>query len=123
MNLLLSLTEQCNLRCSYCYYKESQVERANVMSDEVLEASLRLAFDRTIELKHTLLNITFFGGEPLLQLPSIKKAVKWAKKMRQERSEELPEDFRIRFFINTNGTLATESILEYLKIEKIQPLL
>ncbi len=122
MNLLLSLTEQCNLRCSYCYYKESHADREKVMSDEVLEASLRLAVDRTIALKHDLLNITFFGGEPLLRVPSIKKAVKWGKRMVRERAEELPKNFRLRFFINTNGTLLTDSILEYLKKEKIQPL-
>lgn len=123
MNLLLSLTEQCNLRCSYCYYKESQVERANVMSNEVLEASLQLAFERTIQLKHVSLNITFFGGEPLLRFDAIKKTVKQAKKLAREHHGELPNDFQLRFFINTNGTLITESILDYLKKEKIQPLL
>lgn len=120
MNLLLSLTEQCNLRCSYCYYKESQVDRKNVMSDEILKASLRAAFDRAIELKQNSLNITFFGGEPLLRLPSIKKCVKLAKKTVKERQEELAEDFQLKFFINTNGTLFTQSILDYIKKERIQ---
>ena len=51
MNLLLSLTEQCNLRCSYCYYKVSHAERALVMSDEILEKAITLAFERTLKLK------------------------------------------------------------------------
>lgn len=123
MNLLLSLTEQCNLRCSYCYYKESQAERSRIMSNEVLESSLELAFERTIELKHNLLNITFFGGEPLLRFQTIKKAVKRAKVLAKEYKDKLPDDFQLRFFINTNGTLLTEDIIGYLKKEHIGALL
>lgn len=123
MNLLLSLTEQCNLRCSYCYYKESHAERAEVMSDEVLEASLKLAFERTIELKHSYMNITFFGGEPLLRFDAIKKAVRRTKALLKEHKSELPNNFSLRFCVNTNGTLLTDEILDYLKKQKIQPLL
>lgn len=120
MNLLLSLTERCNLRCSYCYYKESQSDRVLEMSDEILEASIALAIDRTIELKQNLLNITFFGGEPLLRMPAIKKAVKLAKSMVKSRREELAKDFTLNFFVNTNGTLANDEIFAYLKKEKIK---
>ena len=120
MNLLLSLTERCNLRCSYCYYKESQIDRITDMSDEVLEAALRVAFERTIELKHNFLNITFFGGEPLLRMDAIKKGVKLAKSMVKNRRSELSKDFQLNFFVNTNGTLATEEIFDFLKKEKIQ---
>lgn len=120
MNLLLSLTERCNLRCSYCYYRESQIDRITDMSDEVLEAALRVAFERTIELKQNFLNITFFGGEPLLRMDAIKKGVKLAKSMVKNRRSELPKDFQLSFFVNTNGTLATEEIFDFLKKEKIQ---
>ena len=40
MNLVLCLTEQCNLRCSYCYYKDTQSARHNVMDDETLDEYL-----------------------------------------------------------------------------------
>ena len=90
------------------------------MSDEVLEAALRVAFERTIELKQNFLNITFFGGEPLLRMDAIKKGVKLAKSMVKNRRSELPKDFQLSFFVNTNGTLATEEIFDFLKKEKIQ---
>ena len=120
MNLLLSLTEKCNLRCSYCYYKLSQIDRELEMSDDILEASLALALERSIKLKHNYLNITFFGGEPLLRMDSIRKGVKLAKSMVKARRSEVPKDFGLRFAVNTNGTLLTDDILDYFKKEKFQ---
>ena len=51
MNIELSITEQCNLRCSYCYYRETHGKRCAVMSDEVMEATVRLAVKKTIEFQ------------------------------------------------------------------------
>src|SRR5690554_6023574 len=120
MNLVLSLTEQCNLRCTYCYYNVSHVERKLVMSDKVLEKSIRLALDRTIELNQDFFNITFFGGEPLLCFESIRKGVKIAKALVKERRRELAKYFDLHFVINTNGTLLNDKILAFLKREKFK---
>lgn len=120
MNLVLSLTEQCNLRCTYCYYKVSHEERELVMSDEVLESAIRLALGRTIELKQNFFNITFFGGEPLLRMDSIRKGVKFTKALVKENRKNLPKDFRLQFAVNTNGTLINENIAAFLKREKFQ---
>ena len=46
MNLVLCLTEQCNLRCTYCYYKESQVARQTVMDDATLEQAIKIGLER-----------------------------------------------------------------------------
>ena len=48
MNLVLCLTEQCNLRCSYCYYKDTQSARHNVMDDETLEQAIRVGLERSL---------------------------------------------------------------------------
>ncbi|MCQ2123183.1 MAG: radical SAM protein [Fibrobacter sp.] len=120
MNLVLSLTEQCNLRCTYCYYKVSHEERELVMSDEVLESAIKLAFNRTVELEQNFFNITFFGGEPLLRLGSMRKGVKIAKELVKARRKELPKDFRLQFALNTNGTLLNDDIVAFLKREKFQ---
>ena len=79
MNLVLCLTEQCNLRCKYCYYKESQANRQTVMDDATLEQAIRIALERTIFFKQQFMNITFFGGEPLLRRDAIYKGVNFAK--------------------------------------------
>jgi len=120
MNLLLSLTEQCNLRCTYCYYNETQESRTLVMSDEVLEKSISVAIDRTIALRHDFFNITFFGGEPTLRMDAIYKGVRLAKKMVRERRAELPEEFELLFAVNTNGTLLNDRILAFFKREKFR---
>ena len=79
MNLVLCLTEQCNLRCKYCYYKESQADRKTVMDDATLEQAIRIGLERTIFFKQQFMNITFFGGEPLLRRDAIYKGVNFAK--------------------------------------------
>ena len=118
MRALLSLTEKCNLRCTYCYYNESQNERCADMSDKVREASLRYILKKTIEFKHDFIAITFFGGEPLLRFDVILKSVDFLKELVEKYRSELPENFELRFAINTNGTLLTDEIMEYLKQER-----
>ena len=46
MNLVLSLTERCNLRCTYCYYKVSHEARSLTMSEDIMDAAIRLAITR-----------------------------------------------------------------------------
>ena len=131
MNLVLSLTERCNLRCTYCYYKVSHEARSLVMSNEIMEAAIRLAFERTLFLGQRFLNITFFGGEPLLCMDSVRRGVEFAKEIVRERfgdgfevgvptSAPNSSKFRLRFAVNTNGTLLDDSIIEYLKREKFR---
>ena len=120
MNVELSITEQCNLRCSYCYFRETHAKRCAVMSDEVMEASIRLAVKRSIETQDAFLNITFFGGEPLLRMDFIKKTVKFAKELVKQNASKLKKDLKFMFSLDTNGTLLTEEIIKYLKKEKIR---
>lgn len=123
MNVELSITEQCNLRCSYCYYRETHAKRCAVMSDEVMEATVRLAVKKSIEFQDSFLNITFFGGEPLLRMDFIKKSVKFAKELVKQNAGKLNKKFKLHFSVNTNGTLLTDEIIKYLKKEKFDVVL
>lgn len=131
MNLVLSLTERCNLRCTYCYYKVSHEARSLVMSNDIMEAAIRLAFERTLFLNQRFLNITFFGGEPLLCMDAIRRGVEFAKNLAYERFGEdvllgppttntTSTKFRLRFAVNTNATLLDSEIIEYLKRERFR---
>ncbi|MBR2088951.1 MAG: radical SAM protein [Fibrobacter sp.] len=115
MNLVLSLTERCNLRCSYCYYKVSHESRSLTMPNDIMEAAILLAFERTLSLGQNYLNITFFGGEPLLCMGLIHKGVEFAKALVRER-----ENFRLRFAVNTNATLLNDDIIAFLKRENFR---
>ncbi|PWJ36858.1 radical SAM/SPASM domain-containing protein [Fibrobacter succinogenes] len=117
MNLELSITEQCNLRCDYCYYRDSHAARKAVMSDEVMEKAVSLALRKAAELNHNFLNITFFGGEPLLRMDIIRKTVAFARKLVKSRRSELPKKFKLLFTVNTNGTLLNDDVIGYLKKE------
>ena len=107
MNLVLCLTEQCNLRCTYCYYKESQADRKTVMDDATLEQAIKIALDRTIFFRQSYLNITFFGGEPLLRRDAIYKGVEFAKAVVDDAMDngKISKNFKLQFAVNTNGTL------------------
>ena len=62
MNLQLSITERCNLRCTYCYYKETHAKRSSDMSDLVMEDSVRLAINRCIEKKIPIWVLLFLAA-------------------------------------------------------------
>ena len=120
MNLILCLTEQCNLRCSYCYYKETQGSRHAVMDDATLEQAIRTGLERTLAFGQKKLIISFFGGEPLLRKDAIVGAVGFAKALVADAVERgrASCDFRLDFVINTNGTLFDEQFLDFCEREK-----
>ncbi|MET0063556.1 MAG: radical SAM protein [Candidatus Thiodiazotropha endolucinida] len=98
-NLILNLTNACNLNCSYCFLDGVSPK---TMSDEVFRKAVSLAQRSFSEER---VNLAFFGGEPLLMFDRIKGMVKYAK-------QEL-EDRRLTFTITTNGTLVTTEIAEF----------
>jgi len=98
---VLNLTEQCNLKCTYCYVRagENQVE---LMTPETAYKII----DGFLEMKpEGRFNITMHGGEPLINYPLVQKIVEYAK----------PHRDKIDLSIQTNGTLLTQERVEFLK--------
>ena len=119
MNLVLCLTEQCNLRCTYCYYKETQADRKTVMDDETLEQAIRIGLERTILFKQHFFNITFFGGEPLVRREAIYKGVEFAKAIVADAMDNgrIDNTFILQFAVNTNGTLFDDEFFDFCEKE------
>lgn len=92
-SLDLVLTARCNLKCGYCYQNDKNAAR---MDWETLRASvdLLLASDRDE------VEFTFYGGEPLLELPLIRRAVAYIEKRRAAKN--------VSYHISTNGMLLDE---------------
>jgi uncharacterized protein len=67
LNLFILPTEHCNFRCTYCY-EDFKLGR---MSPEVVRGVKRLLSKRLPSL-HTL-DVSWFGGEPLLAMPVIEE--------------------------------------------------
>jgi uncharacterized protein len=103
--LLLTLTEQCNLRCEYCGYMpkyKNATRKLNKMSQNIAFKAIDLLANNSHE--STLLSLSFYGGEPLLNFNLIKECVEYWK-------EKYPF-FRIPIFnVTTNAVLLGEEII------------
>lgn len=107
MELILQVTQQCNLRCSYCTYSGNYYNREHSderMSFEMAKRAMDFYFDHTGDMDD--LGIAFYGGEPLLEFSLIRRCVEYA--------EEQVKDKSIAFYITTNGTLLTDKVISFL---------
>lgn len=74
LSLTILPTRQCNFRCRYCYESFSDTR----MNDEVQDALIRWLSGNIA--KYQSLHVSWFGGEPLLELDTI---LKLSRRMRQ----------------------------------------
>ena len=110
MRVTVLTTLQCNFACDYCFQGDhgDYNKHADKMS---LEESARLATwieKRLDELKPKRLTITFFGGEPLLNIPVMDDQAERAFAACQKRGVTLA------LGIITNGLLLTEELVDRL---------
>ena len=104
-NLYLLVAGDCNLECSYCYAQQGRSGGGpRAMSPETLRAALEKLIP-----EETSLLVSFFGGEPLLELDLLHAAVAWGNTLGTERGT------RLRYALTTNGTLLDEARLEFIK--------
>jgi uncharacterized protein len=98
MQLTLHVTNQCNIRCKYCFV-ELGAER---MSLDVAKAAVALGMGGT-----NTTGILFYGGEPLLERQLIYDTVAHTQAIKNETGHN--------FFykMTTNGVLLDEEFLEF----------
>lgn len=110
LGVWLHITNQCNLRCTYCYvYKTS-----DKMSYEIAKKAVdKIIFSAH---KHGFKNITFkfAGGEPLLEFKQVLNTVNYARTL------ALKNKIKIDFVIISNGVLLTDEICKSLKENKLR---
>lgn len=102
--LTLCLTQDCPLRCWYCYAGE---KRRSFMSRETAERAIDLALQEAKRTDQSL-DLGFFGGEPLLAWEQLQQSDAYLR----ARSAELPAP--PRFTVTTNGLLLTEEKAKWL---------
>ena len=95
--ITLNVTNNCNLRCSYCFEKAKAPE---MMSPEIAVKAIDKAYRK---LEKEPFTINFFGGEPLLNWPAVKAVI--------DHCEE--KNYIVRYGITTNLTILTDEMLEY----------
>lgn len=107
-NLVLHVAHTCNLGCGYCYAEQGLYKgRAELMTEARAREYVDWLFDQADPAAQKI-SLTFFGGEPLLNLPVVMSAAEHAL----ERSRAMGKP--IRFGMTTNGTLVTEEVAEFL---------
>ena len=111
--LVLNVTNQCNLACTYCYeYGEDKIvdtengKKPKFMTEETARESVDFMLKESGANK--VANVTFFGGETLLNFPVLQKTIAYAR----QRAAELGK--RVEFSLTTNGTLLKPEIIEFL---------
>jgi uncharacterized protein len=110
-SICLMISNDCNLRCKYCYAEQGTFGRERLlMSRETAEKGVDFLFEYATS---SLLTITFFGGEPLLNFDEIKHTVEYAQELATQCNKE------VGFAITTNGTLLTKPIMDYLTKNRI----
>lgn len=109
--LTLMISQECNMKCAYCYGDGGEYNNRGKMS---LETALR-AVDYLIENSHDIkLAIAFLGGEPLLNFGLIKEVVKYCSMKESETGRTFS------YTITTNGTLLTPEIEDFLISNQIK---
>lgn len=109
----LILTEGCNLACAYCFEQEMRGVRR--MPAAVAQAAIDLLVEFSGE--ETRLDVTHFGGEPLLNFATLASTTEYAEGRAGAAGKT------IEFNITTNGLLLDDRILDYLDQHRIRVLL
>jgi uncharacterized protein len=106
--LSLAVAQKCNLGCSYCYAQGGSFGgAAKSMAEETALASVDLLFSDVRAGERV--NLTFLGGEPLLNRPVIHAATRRAREIAEQR------EVAITFSITTNGTQLTDADGDFLE--------
>jgi len=102
MELTLFVEHQCNLRCTYCYTGEKFTRPMD-------SNTMRRAVDLALKLPTPHLDISFFGGEPLLRRDLVRETVDYAEHAVRNLDGRKPT---LRFLMNTNATLLDNDDIE-----------
>lgn len=108
--LCLHICHDCNLSCKYCFAGKGKYKgKAEYMPFEVAKLAVDFLIKNSGNRK--ILEMDFFGGEPLMNLDVVKKTVDYAK----EQGKIYGKKFL--FTLTTNGVLLNEETAKYLNDE------
>jgi sulfatase maturation enzyme AslB (radical SAM superfamily) len=98
--LILVITRNCNLNCSYCNVKKVKEN----MSLETAKKAINLFLGKN---SGSDARIRFFGGEPLLNWRTVVRSINYAKKIAREKK------INPFFDVTTNGLLLDSGKIRY----------
>jgi uncharacterized protein len=109
--LVLNVTSKCNLSCGYCYeYGEDKIVEAKTKPRFMNEATAKQSVDFlfTEAGDSPTVNLTFFGGETLMNFRMLQTALAYAR----ERAKALGKE--VNASLTTNATLLRDEIIDWI---------
>ena len=111
--LFLYVTEDCNLRCDYCFVKKTPRR----MSRETALKTVDFLLNREVSGAAYDLNINLFGGEPFMELDTIEEIVNYANLYR-------PNTYKkVHFSATTNATIVGPRVERLVRENKMSLLI
>ncbi len=110
LTLTISLTQQCNFSCVYCYQEREPKVLDKKNSYEIIKIVKEIISEKNIKS----LKIHYFGGEPLLNIDILY--------LLDEEFKKISNIYNIKYnsYITTNGELLTEKLLSKIKFKSVQ---
>ena len=111
-SLCLHVAHDCNLRCGYCFAGTGDFGHSRgLMSREVGERAVDYIIENSGQRRHCELD--FFGGEPLLNMKTVRHVVSYVRK------RELETGKVFKLTLTTNALLLTDDTIQYLNDNNI----
>jgi uncharacterized protein len=109
------VTTKCNLGCSYCIYGGQYDQHEKLTQVGMPWETMRnaMTFLKEHSRKSESIRVDFFGGEPLINFPTIKRGVEFLKAINGN------DGPNVTITITSNGTILNREILEFLIEHKV----
>ena len=109
--LVLNVTNQCNLACTYCYeFGADKIATQTGKPKYMTPETARAAVDFLLESAkgREAVHVTFFGGETLMNFKLLRDVVAYAD------AQAAQSGRRVTYSLTTNATLLTDPIIDFL---------
>lgn len=111
-SLCLNISQKCNLGCKYCFGDGGNYGHESIiMSKEIAQKCIDYWFNNIDKDKQNF-NVTFFGGEPLINKDVFIYSVNYINELFKDKK------CNINYIITTNGTIIDNEIISVLKDNK-----
>lgn len=111
LSFFILITTACNLKCPYCF--ESHIKNNISMNDYSNKKIMDLIEYNILNERYDLLDITFSGGEPLVNESFFEKLVIEINLI--VKKYNIP----VKYFLITNGTIISDNVLRIIKRNNI----
>ncbi len=106
----LHITNQCNLRCAYCYVNKT----SDAMPQEIGEHAIRTVMENAVRHGFLAVKIKYAGGEPTLNFSLIRSLATQAQRLAEEHQLKLDQ------VVLSNGTRISREQADWLRQHKVR---